>query len=320
MKRAIVVGSSGQDGRILSKMLRGTGGAVLGITRYGIETTEPLARTTVDIGNAEQVASTVLAWQPDEIYYLAAFHHSSQERAVTGPAALLRRSFDVHVAGAVHFLEALRIHAPNARFFYAASSLVFGSASGERQTEQTPLNPMCTYGITKAAGIQVCRLYRREHGIFASCGILYNHESEHRQPKFLSQKVIRGALAISRGEQQQLVLGDLDARIDWGYAADYVEAMQRVLALEKPDDFIIATGESHSVQEFVEIVFQKLGLDWRRHVIENPEVLTRRPAHRIGDASKLHAVAGWQPSVTFQKMIELLLDAACSNAAQRHAA
>jgi GDPmannose 4,6-dehydratase len=268
MKRVVVVGSSGQDGRILCERLRGEGAEVLEISREGLP-----ERPRVHIASRQDVTSAVAGFRPQEIYYLAAHHHSSQDNLSSDPLELLVKSFEVHVTGLLHFLEAIRTVSPATRLFYAASSLIFGAPPDATQDEETPLNPRCAYGVTKTAGLHCCRLYRNTHGVHASAGILYNHESPYRQEKFVSQKIVRAAIRIQRGEQQKLVLGDLSARIDWGYAPDFVDAMMRVLALEKPDDFIIATGETHSVGEFVEIAFGLLGLDWKKWVEEDPGLL-----------------------------------------------
>jgi GDPmannose 4,6-dehydratase len=245
--------------------------------------------------------------QPAEIYYLAAYHHSSQEKTTAYPPAIFAHSFEVHVTGLIHYLDAIRLHSPSTRLFYAASSLVFGEPPSPVQTEETPFNPRCAYGISKAAGVHCCRHYRHNYGTFAAAGILYNHESPLRHEKFVSQKIIQAALRIRSGTQDRLILGDLSAEIDWGYAPDFVDAMTRILALDAPEDFIIATGETHSVHEFVEIAFGLLGLDWRKYVVEDPTVLSRRKARMAGDPTRLRRATGWNPSITFPKMIEALL-------------
>ena len=310
MKRALIVGSSGQDGRILYDRLLQEGYAILGIASGSVRTTESSGFSAIDITDRRQVLDVVKSWKPHEIYYLAAFHHSSQDGLGSDPAALYAKSHAVHVAGLVHFLEAIKEAAPGARLFYAASSLAFGDAACTPQNEQTPLNPRCIYGITKATGVQCCRFYRETHGVFAVAGFLYNHESVYRQAKFVSQKIIRGAIEIQRGTRSQLALGDLSARIDWGYAPDSVEAMIRTLALPQAEDFVIATGETHSVLEFVQIVFGSLGIDWKAHVVEDAAILKRRNAPLIGEASKLRRLTGWQPTVTFAQMIEILVKVA----------
>lgn len=297
MKRVVIVGAGGQDGRLLEPALRAAGYEVIGLRRGG---------PGPELGDRAAVAEAVRDWQPSEIYYLAAYHHSSQEHTGADPAEILARSFAVHVTGLVHYLDAMRVHSPATRLFYAASSLVFGDPPSLVQTEDTPFSPRCPYGISKAAGVYVCRHYRWTHRVFAAAGILYNHESRYRPERFVSQKIVQSALRIARGEQDRLTLGDLSARIDWGYAGDFTDAMVRILALPEPDDFIVATGETHTVQEFVERVLARLGLDWRQHVVEDPSLLGRRKAPMAGDASRLRTRTGWTPSVDFEGLVDRL--------------
>jgi GDPmannose 4,6-dehydratase len=306
MTRAIVVGAGGQDGRILCKRLQREGSEVVGISRDSARSTGSAAPVQVDIQDFAQVSAFIAAWRPDHIYYLAAHHHSSQDS--TGePLELYAKSHAVHVLGLVHFLESMRLHAPAARLFYASSCLIFGHPLEAPQDERTTAEPRCIYGVTKLAGMQMCRLYRETHRVFASSGILYNHESRHRPERFVSRKIVSAARRIAAGSQEQLVLGDLSAQVDWGFAPDFVDAMCRILSLDKPNDFIVATGEAHSVQEFVEIAFGALGLDWKAHVRENPAVLQQKRRNLVGDFSKLHSATGWRPSITFRQMVESLV-------------
>ena len=308
MSRALIIGVNGQDGRILYERLRDDGCTVLGIARGSVRSTGACDCAGIDITDTRQVRTLVANWRPEQIYYLAACHHSSQDRIGDDAITLFEQSHAVHVRGLVHFLEAIRDASPKTRLFYAASSLVFGEAATEVQDEQTPMNPRCTYGITKASGVNFCRFYRETHGVFAAAGILYNHESAYRQEKFVSQKIVRGAIKIANGQHEKLILGDFSMRIDWGYAPDFVDAMVKILALPEPDDFVVATGQAHTVREFVEIVFSRLGLDWRTHVEEDASVLRRKRRTLIGNASKLRTATGWKPSVTFAEMVERLLD------------
>lgn len=298
MAAALIVGSAGQDGSLLTDQLRARGYAVHGID---LGSGPPL-------DDAAAIAEHVAAIAPDEVYYLAAYHHSSEDPPVE-PGELFRRSIAVQVTGLVHVLEAVRTRAAKARVFYAGSSLVFGDVAESPQTEATPFRPTDAYGITKTTGIQICLHYRASHGVHASTGILYNHESPLRAPKFLSKKIVNAAWEIKRGTRDKLVLGSLSAEIDMGYAPDFVDAMRRILALDTPDDFIIATGESHSVREFVELAFGQLGLDWQRHVEENRGVITRAPVRRIGNPAKLAAATGWRPTTSFKEMVRTLVEA-----------
>jgi GDPmannose 4,6-dehydratase len=314
MRKAIIVGSHGQDGRILHERLAAQGCAVLRIDRRGVGPDAPaigLGDGPFDVLDRTSVDRVIRAFVPDAVFYLAAFHHSSEAECPFDDVELYLRSHDVHARGPAHVLEALRQHAPHARFFYAASSHCFGEPSSGRQDESTPLRPVCPYGISKTAGVQLCRMYRSRHRVRASCGFLYNHESPLRPPSFLSAKIVRGAVAIARRQHDRLVLGDLSARVDWGYAPDYVDAMIRIARLDAADDFVIASGQAHSVGDFVAIAFAHLGIDWRRHVATDSSLLTKsRPAAAlVGDSGKLHRITGWTPSVSFAGMVRLLVDA-----------
>jgi GDPmannose 4,6-dehydratase len=309
MTTALIIGSAGQDGRIMSQRLQQEGRRILGLDR-GLATDSasgPLA--PMDILEAQQVAALIQSAAPDEVYYLAAYHHSSENQPSPDDGEVFRLSFDVHVRGLLNVLEGLRKGAPRARLFYAASSHIFGDRPPAPQDETTPLNPRCAYGITKIAGLECCRFYRQKHGLHASVGILYNHESPLRREPFVTAKIVGAAVAIKAGVRKKLILGDLTAQVDWGYAPDYVEAMTRIVRLDEPDDFVVATGETHSVQEFVEEAFGAAGLDWPGHVEENPAVIVRHTGNLVGNAAKLRSRTGWKPSVTFREMVRLLVEA-----------
>jgi GDPmannose 4,6-dehydratase len=309
MSCVIIVGSEGQDGRLLFERLAGSGAGVVGVGRSTVRCANVESIPAVDILDSAAVGLMVDRIQPTEIYYLAAHHHSSQEPGLVGGADLLRRSLDVHVLGLANCLEAVRKHAPAARLFYAGSSLVFGDPASDPVDEETPFAPACIYGITKAAGIHLCRLYRRSHGVFAACGLLFNHESPHRGEQFLSQKVVVAATEIRAGRRDRLVLGDLSAEVDWGYAPDYVDAMLRVLRLSAAEDFVIATGTTHTVREWVEAVFAAAGLDWRKVVVEDPSLLTRRRPRVRGNPAKLTRATGWRPTMPFGEMARVMVEA-----------
>jgi GDPmannose 4,6-dehydratase len=307
MRSALIIGAGGQDGRLLARLLLDRGYAVLGWTRTEPTATPPCNCTVIDILQPVAVDAELRRFQPDEIYYLAAFHHSTEDTIEESAAELLRRSFDVHVLGLLNVLQAMEECCQRARLFYAASSHVFGPPVAEWQNEKTTFLPNSAYGISKAAGIQCCQFYRRENGIFAATGILFNHESPLRKPSFLSQKIVRGALQARRDLTYKLVLGDLEAKIDWGYAPDYVDAMFRILQLPEASDFVVASGEIHTVREFAQAAFGALGLDWRRHV-ESDARLLNRVAHPLrGDSGKLRAATGWSPTVGFAEMVAELV-------------
>jgi GDPmannose 4,6-dehydratase len=209
-------------------------------------------------------------------------------------------------------LEAVRAVDDEIRLFQASSSEIFGEPVEVPQTEATPLAPLTPYGAAKAYAHFLVRAYRRRYGLHASSGILYNHESPRRPETFLPSKVAHAVARIERGEEHELVLGDLDAQRDWGYACDYVEAMRLVVQQNEPDDYVIASGEQHSVRELVELAFAHAGLDWREHVRVD-ESLKRGPSelhHLVGDASKARERLGWAPTLTFQELVALLVDSA----------
>ncbi len=317
-RTALIVGSRGQDGRLLSGLLARRGYDWLGVARVTTDGTLPWDGP-VDITSAAAVRLLVGALRPDEIYHLAA-HHQSAETVASAGSDLLERSFAVNVLSLGHVLEAVRHGSPASRVFYAASSHVFGEPEGEPQDESTPLAPLSVYGITKAAGLMLCRTYRRSHGVFASAGILYNHESEHRLPHFVSAKIVDGAVAIRDGRSTELVLGNLDAEADWGWAPEYVDAMTRILALDTPDEFVIASGRRRSVRDFVACTFDALSLDWRRHVRDDRTLGVRAHRGLVGNADKLRTKTGWRAEVELPELVALLLRSRGITAAEGRAA
>ncbi|HLD50862.1 hypothetical protein A3K34_03030 [candidate division WWE3 bacterium RIFOXYC1_FULL_40_10] len=307
MSKAIIVGSKGQDGVLLTSLLRGKNYGLLGLDLDYFDETRFEWISKVDILDSAMVAGLIKNTKPDELYYLAAYHHSSQDTAIDG-AKLVEKSFDVHVKGYTNFLEAIKQESVHTKVLYASSSLIFGDPSKEMVCEDTPVDPKNPYAITKYSGMQLGKMYRDTQGMFISNVILFNHESVLREEKFVTMKIIKTALEIKRGLETELVLGDLDAEVDWGYAPDYVEAMWRVLQLGVPGDFVVSTGNKHTVRDFVRIVFDYLKLDWQKHVKENNQVLTRRRNPVVGDNTKLRKLTGWTPSVTFEKMIENIIE------------
>jgi GDPmannose 4,6-dehydratase len=308
-KKAIIIGCEGQDGQIACNYLLGKGYSLLGIDKAFASSNQPdnLRKLTVDITKYDQVSKLIKKERPDEIYHLAAFHHSSQDKKIDN-ITLLKKSIQTNVLSLINFLEAIKNFSPKSRLFYAASSLIFGDAQNEIQDEKTRFNPDTMYGITKSDGVFLCRMYRNQYNVFASTGILYNHESPFRQKQFLSQKVVTTALKIAEKKEKRLVLGDLKAEVDWGYAPDYVEAMHKILQLKNPDDYIIATGKKHSVSDFVKAAFDYLGLDWKKSVKEEKGAITRKRKTLVGNSRKLNKVSGWQPKTNFKQMIKILID------------
>lgn len=307
MRNALIIGAGGQDGRLLTELLRERQYAVRGWVRPGASTRGETGHTAVDLIDRAGVAAAIRASQPDEIYYLAAFHHSAEEAIPLSEAELLRSSFEVHVNGLLNVLHAIKAASPKSRLFYAASSHVFGAASVESYNEQSSFAPNSAYGISKAAGVECCRLARARDGVFAAAGILFNHESSLRRPGFLSQKIVRGAVSARRDRSFRLTLGDLDARVDWGYAPDYVDAMSRILQVPIPDDFVVATGQLHTVREFAEAAFRAVGLDWRDHVQTDSSLMKKQAQVLKGDFRKLNAATGWAPTISFAEMVTKLV-------------
>ena len=309
---ALVTGIGGQDGSYLAELLLEHGYRVVGITR-GAPATYPALAGIVDrikVVEADLLdqASLVRALREvaaTEVYNLAS-------------PSFVPRSWDQPVltaefaaVGVTSLLEAVRQVDDGVRVYQASSSEIFGEPRETPQTETTPLAPVTPYGVAKAYGHFIVASYRRRYGLHASCGILYNHESPRRPLDFLPRKVARAAAAISLGLETELVLGNLEARRDWGYAADYVEAMWLMVQADEADDYVVASGASHSVQELVDCAFRRVGLDWRSHVRSDPS-LQRGAAELhdlVGDTSRVRERLGWTPSIGFEKLVHLLVDA-----------
>ena len=309
---AVVVGHQGQDGRLLTELLRGRGYDILGIGRAKLDAWGELPNVApCSLDQPQTVFEIVRKLRPHEIYYLAAHHASSQDRTTLDLHRDYQAGLTVNVTGLLHFLEAIRLYSAASRLFFASSSLIFGNDPRQTpQNDSTQVAPEEPYGLYKALAGEVCKDYRRQHGVFASVGILFNHESHLRSPQFLSMKIVRAAVAASRGATEPLVVGSLDATVDWGYAPDYVDAFTRILALEQPDNFVVATGVAHTVRDFAAAAFGRVNLDWTKHVVQNPSVLTRLRSGRVGDPSKLQRLSGWRPSLTFEEMVATLVDQA----------
>ncbi|HXS74094.1 MAG TPA: GDP-mannose 4,6-dehydratase [Rhodanobacteraceae bacterium] len=307
MPRALIVGHTGQDGRILWQQLAAQGFALGGISRSrqdGLDGPVP-----TDINDADAVRRLVDNFCPDQIYFLAAYHHSSQdldsnEVNVWGP------SWATHVHAFSHFLQATRESNPAARIFYASSSRVFGPAPSSPQNEDTPFRPECIYGVTKASAMMLAGFYRRVHGMHVSCGILFNHESRLRPPQFVSRRIVDGLLAIRQQRAEVLEIGSLGARVDWGYAPDYTRAMQSMLETAPPDDYVVATGETHSVSEMIDVAASCVGVDTAGRIVESAGIIHRQPQILCGNACKLRNATGWRPSIGFTEMVRKLAEEA----------
>jgi len=309
--RALITGITGQDGSYLAELLLEKGYDVHGMVRRA--STEKFDRIEHlrerielhqgDLRDHRSLTDTLKAAQPEEIYNLAAMSFV----ALSWTQPVLTAEFSG--VGVARLLETVREVAPEARFYQASSSEMFGKVREVPQTELTPFHPRSPYGVAKVYGHFITVNYRESYDLHASSGILFNHESERRGREFVTRKITWHAAAIKAGRAEQLALGNLDAERDWGYAKDYVEAMWLMLQEDEPSDYVVATGEAHSVRECVEIAFDHVGLDPAEHVVLDERFL--RPAevdHLIGDASKARERLGWAPRTTFEQMIRLMVD------------
>jgi GDPmannose 4,6-dehydratase len=313
MRRALITGITGQDGSHLADWLLEKGYEVHGVVRRAsTENFERIAHLAdrirlhqADLLDQLSIINVFQSVQPDEVYNLAAMSFvptSWAQPVLTGEFTAI---------GVTRVLEAIRLLNPKGiRFYQASSSEMFGKVQETPQRETTPFYPRSPYGVAKVYGHWITVNYRESYGIFACSGILFNHEGPRRGREFVSRKVTDAVARIKLGLQNDLRLGNLDARRDWGYAGDYIKAMWLMLQQPDPDDYVIASGESHSVRELVEVAFDHVGLDWRKHVVADPALT--RPAEvdsLVGDAAKAHRNLGWRPEVTFKELIERMVDA-----------
>jgi GDPmannose 4,6-dehydratase len=313
MKRALITGITGQDGSYLAELLLEKGYEVHGMVRRAstekFERIEHLRdRITLhqgDLLDQRSLVDTLRAAKPEEVYNLAAMSFV----AVSWIQPTLTAEFTG--VGVTRMLEALREAAPEARFYQASSSEMFGKVQEVPQTEATPFYPRSPYGVAKAYGHHITVNYRESYDMYLCSGILFNHESPRRGLEFVTRKITAGAAAIAAGKATELRLGNLDARRDWGYAKDYVDAMWRMLQQDVPDDFVIATNETHTVQRCVEVAFDQAGIpDWQEHVVIDDAF--KRPAEvdlLIGSYDKAEAQLGWKPTTSFEELIRLMVDA-----------
>ncbi len=321
-KRALITGITGQDGSYLAEFLLTKGYDVYGMTRRSSTVTFDRIEHLVDrihllqgdLLDQASLVSAVAAADPDEVYNLAA---QSFVPASWGQPVL---TGEFTALGVTRLLEAIRQVKPAARFYQASSSEMFGKVQAVPQREDTPFYPRSPYGVAKVYGHYATVNYRESYDLFACSGILFNHESPRRGLEFVTRKVTDGVARIKAGLASELRMGNLDAKRDWGFAGDYVEAMWAMLQQDAPGDYVVATGETHSVQELVQIAFERVGLDWQRHVVTDPRFI--RPAEvdlLIGDPAKAESALGWKPRVTFRQLIEMMVDADLERI-ERHAA
>jgi len=312
MKTAIITGITGQDGSYLAEFLLAKGYKVVGVVRRS--STTPYERIAHLVDKVELVSADLLDqtsltdvvhdFAPDEIYNLAAqsFVQASWSQPVlTGEFTAL---------GVTRMLEAMKKAAPKARFYQASSSEMFGKVHESPQKETTPFYPRSPYGVAKVYGHWITVNYRESFGLYAVSGILFNHESPRRGLEFVTRKVTDAAARIKLGKADKVALGNLEARRDWGFAGDYVEAMWLMLQQPEPDDYVISTGETRTVRELCELAFNRVGLDYRKHVVQDPKFF--RPAEvdlLVGDCAKAVKKFGWRPKVTFKGLVEMMVDA-----------
>jgi GDPmannose 4,6-dehydratase len=319
MKTALITGITGQDGSYLVELLLAKGYNVFGLVRrsssFNTDRIDHLYRDPHesdvrlrliygDLNDASSLNQILRRTQPDEIYNLGAQSH-------------VRVSFDVPEytgevtgLGCVRLLEAIRETGLSCRFYQASSSELYGKVVETPQRETTPFHPRSPYACAKAYAYYITVNYRESYGLYACNGILFNHESPRRGETFVTRKITRAAARIKHGVQDKLFLGNLDAKRDWGFAGDYVEGMWRMLQQDTPDDFVLATGETHSVKEFLEEAFAALDLDWKKHVEVDPRYF--RPAEvdlLLGDASKARKQLGWEPKVGFKELVQMMVRA-----------
>ena len=316
MKTALITGITGQDGSYLAELLLSKGYRVHGIVRR-VALEDPdhrmvrirhlLPQLELHSASLESFASLLQALarvHPDECYHLAAqsfVSYSFEDEFST---------LNTNINGTHYMLAAVRAVAPACRFYFAASSEMFGKVRETPQDELTPFHPRSAYGISKVAGYELTRNYREAYGMHASSGILYNHESPRRGFEFVTRKITSHVAKIKHGLADKLPLGNLEANRDWGHAQDYVKAMWLMLQQDEPGDFVVATGEAHSVREFCEAAFGHVGLNWQDHVVIDPRFF--RPAEvdlLMGDSTKARETLGWKPEVTFPELAALMVDA-----------
>ena len=310
MRKALITGITGQDGSYLAELLLSKRYKVFGVARrsshYAYERIahllDKLELVDADLTDQASLDAAMADLRPDEVYNLAAqsfVHTSWRQPLLTG---------EVTALGVTRLLESIRRHSPKSRFYQASSSEMFGKVLETPQRETTPFYPRSPYAVAKCYGHYITVSYRESYGLFAASGICFNHESPRRGLEFVTRKVTRGVAKIKLGLAKELRMGNLDAKRDWGYAGDYVDAMWRMLQHKKPEDFVIATGETHTVRELLEAAFSSAGLEWKRYVKIDKAFL--RPAEvdlLKGDASKARRLLGWKPTVRFEELISRMV-------------
>ena len=312
MPRALITGVTGQDGSYLAELLLDKGYQVAGMVRRSSTVSferiahlmDQMEFVSGDLLDQLSMVEALRSFEPEEVYNLAAqsfVQTSFSQPVLTGETTAL---------GVTRLLDAVRLVDTSIRYYQASSSEMFGKAAEVPQTEATPFHPRSPYGVAKVYGHWITVNYRESYGLHASSGMLFNHESPRRGLEFVTRKISHGAARIALGQESELRLGNLDAKRDWGFAGDYVEAMWQMLQQDEPGDFVVCTGETHSVREFCQVAFGHLGLDWEAHVVIDEEFI--RPAEvdlLVGDASRATKVLGWSPTVDFEGLVTMMVDA-----------
>ena len=308
----MITGVTGQDGSYLAELLLDKGYKVAGMVRRSSTVSferiahlmDQMEFVSGDLLDQLSMVEALRSFEPEEVYNLAAqsfVQTSFSQPVLTGETTAL---------GVTRLLDAVRLVDTSIRYYQASSSEMFGKAAEVPQTEATPFHPRSPYGVAKVYGHWITVNYRESYGLHASSGMLFNHESPRRGLEFVTRKISHGAARIALGRESELRLGNLDAKRDWGFAGDYVEAMWRMLQQDQPGDFVVCTGETHSVREFCQVAFGHLGLDWEAHVVVDEEFI--RPAEvdlLVGDASRAAKVLGWSPTVDFEGLVTMMVDA-----------
>ncbi len=321
MKTALITGITGQDGSYLAEHLLDEGYKVYGLVRQtSVRNLERIAHladrielVNGDLLDQNSLINAVAESRPDEVYNLAAQSFvpaSFSQPVLTGEFTAL---------GVTRMLEAIRVVNPKIRFYQASSSEMFGKAERVPQDETTPFHPRSPYGVAKVYGHWITVNFRESYGLYAVSGILFNHESPRRGTEFVTRKVSLAAARIAAGLQKELRLGNLDARRDWGYTGDFVQAMRLMLQQETPHDYVIGTGETHTVQEFVELAFSLVNLDWRKYIVIDPKLV--RPAEvdlLISNPRRAREELGWTPRVTFQELVRMMVEADVALVSREH--
>ncbi len=306
MKRALITGITGQDGHYLARILLSKGYEVYGLARRPAPAGEAAGPVRILYGDLRDRASLdkiIREVRPDEVYNLAGQSHVG--RSFEAP----EETAEVNALGALRLLESIREAGLAARFYQACSSHLFGKSGNAPMNEATPFHPRSPYAVSKAFAYWSAVNYREAYGAYAVNAIMFNHESPRRSESFVTRKITRAAARIKLGLEERLVLGNLDAKRDWGYAGDYMEAAYLMMQQAAPADYVIATGEAHSVREFLEEAFGRLGLRWQDHVDCDSEFL--RPAEadaEVGDATRAREALGWKPTVGFKELVNLMVD------------